>query len=44
MVISDSGRAMTSGRKRVEERVGDWIRVYAGNEPRKSGRTIQEYT
>ena len=44
MVISDSGRAMTSGRKRVEERVGDWIRVYAGNESRKSGRMIREYT
>ena len=44
MVISDSGRAMTSGRKRVEERVGDWIRVHAGNESRKSGRMIREYT
>ena len=44
MVISDSGRAMTRGRKRVEERVGDWIKVYAGNESRKSGRMIREYT
>ena len=44
MVICDSGRAMTSGRKRVEERVGDWRRVYAGNESRKSGRMMREYT
>ena len=41
MVICESGKAMTSGRKRVEEWVGDWIKVYAGNESRKSGRMIR---